>query len=297
MNGIIPLKLDADSLGPFGLFGDYVGGVAGTIISLLTLLAVLATWNTARRADRRSSVIAIVAEILKTHDGITLAGAANFFSKDGVPSMFLREFSAVYKHLHKVVPSYDVWSVDDRIDIAYTFAFYGPTPEVFTSLERHGGAQIGAVHRYVSALSNKTPGKRAGNFKGYQTTIPHYFRNLFSAYTYVDQSGLSDRDKYWILKVVRSKLSNYEQDLLALNIISHFGCEWENEDLVNKYKPISNIPRNFFGFDPCFSPKVRFPNVEFEWERRVDRPQYRTLAFFNMSLTLRISRKPKSNGR
>jgi hypothetical protein len=88
-------------------------------------------------------------------------------------------------------------------------------------------------------------------------------------------------------KIIRSRLSNYDQAVLLLNILSHMGREWETEGLVIKYKPFANIPRLFFGFDNAFSPKSRFPFVEFEWEKFINKkPKYWTRHFKGWTITL-----------
>ena len=68
--------------------------------------------------------------------------------------------------------------------------------------------------------------------------------------------------------MLRSKLSNYEQALLALNVLSHMGQDWQSSGLLRTYKPIKNIPRDFFSFDDSFDLKKAFPYIDFEWERQ-----------------------------
>lgn len=107
----------------------------------------------------------------------------------------------------------------------------------------------------------------APRFPGHQNRLGHYFRNLFAAFEFIEDSNLTKRERLYLGKVLRSKLSNYEQALLALNIISKFGVDWQLR-LVNKYMPIKNIPKHFFSFDPDFNLKAFFPAVKFEFEGR-----------------------------
>ncbi|WP_416638905.1 putative phage abortive infection protein [Pseudomonas sp. OHS18] len=103
-------------------------------------------------------------------------------------------------------------------------------------------------------------------YSGHQNRLSHYFRNLFSAYVFIESSSLDKNEKLSLAKVLRSKLSNYEQALIVLNVISHLGQEWERSGILLKYKPIKNIPEMFFTFSKDFTLKSRFPYIDFEWE-------------------------------
>ena len=86
-------------------------------------------------------------------------------------------------------------------------------------------------------------------------------------YSYIDSTKLKRSEKYELGKVIRSKLNNYEQGILALNIISHLGREWETSGLLSKYKVIKNVPENFLTFDKHITIKQLFPSIDFEWEK------------------------------
>jgi hypothetical protein len=103
-------------------------------------------------------------------------------------------------------------------------------------------------------------------FGGHQNRLSHYFRNLHSAFTFIDSQRLSKKEKHSLSKVLRSKLSNYEQALLAINALSEQGSSWIKSGLIDEYMPIKNIPKHFFSFDSNFDLKQRFPQVTFEWE-------------------------------
>jgi len=108
-------------------------------------------------------------------------------------------------------------------------------------------------------------------FGGHQNRLSHYFRNLHSAFTFIDEQKLSKKEKHSLSKVLRSKLSNYEQALLAINALSDQGSPWVSSGLIAEYMPIKNIPRHFFSFDVDFDLKERFPSVTFEWEKSTSR--------------------------
>lgn len=119
-------------------------------------------------------------------------------------------------------------------------------------------------HKIVEYIEKFEP---STEFGGHQNRLSHYFRNLHSAFTFIDEQRLSEKEKQSLSKVLRSKLSNYEQALLAINALSEQGASWIETGLIAKYMPIKNIPKHFFSFDPAFDLKKSFPSVTFEWER------------------------------
>lgn len=279
---IWPTEWPPAAMNAYGLLGDYIGGVWGTAISCLTAILVFFTWRVSQRSEIRNSIISIITEMLKTHDNIST-------SNNGATSKLLREFAAIYKISKRIEPSDDVWNVEDRIDICYTFAFYGLSSQTTHSLECYGEEKIKKLQEAVAKLRDKTSSKYKGLFAGHQATLSHYMRNIFSIYTMIDESRLRETDKLYLGKIVRSKLSNYEQAIIALNITSHLGREWETNGILSKYKPIANIPQKFFGYDQNISLKKIFPTVEFEWEReRKKRPIYFTLSAKRYSITITI---------
>jgi hypothetical protein len=253
-------------LASYGQFGDYIGGLWGTVASAVALFFIFRTWLVTRRSERRNKVISILSEMLKTHDQITNSEGIQFISRSGTPSMLLREFSAIYSMTRKIVPSDEIWAPYDRIDIAYIFAYYGPTMQARDSLNNYDHALVKLVHDEITRYRERDKIKRTQLFKGHQISMSHYMRNLYSMYRYIDGSNLSHDEKVSLGKVIKSKLSNYEQGVLALNIMSQLGTKWEKNGIVTKYKPFSNIPKMFFSFDGKFSLKERFPHLVFEWE-------------------------------
>lgn len=278
-----------DNSEKYGQLGDYIGGVWGTIISAVALIVVGLTWLTTRRAARLQEITTIFAEMLKTHDAIAESGEFSFWDTRGVPSRLLREFSAIYKATRKVVPNDDDWSIENRIDIAYTFAYYGLNFQAHRSLSGYGIDDLKAVSDIISAKRNRmfqTNGIKM--FNGHQAAMSHYFRNLFGMYKIIDNANISRKEKINLSKIIRTKLSNYDQAILALNIVSHLGRDWEAEGLVTKYKPFSNVPEHFFGFDGNFSIKNRFKFVIFEWERGARRPIYKDISVLRLTLRVEI---------
>jgi hypothetical protein len=273
-----PLKAasDAAPLGSMqynGLQGDYYGGVFGTFVAALTLLIVIwSAWST-RKSDAKSKTYQIFTEMLRTHEEIVNSMTLGDVKGREAISLILREFSFIYKTTLNHVPSYETWDMNQRLDISFTFAYYGPQLQTIRILERYDAVAIKAVGDAISAKMHRNASTKDGRhrprlFRGHQNRLSHYFRNLFGAYKFIEESkDLSKKEKQHLGKVLRTKLSNYEQALLCLNIQSHLGREWTDAGILNGHQPIKNIPKHFFSFDETrFSLKGQFPNVTFEWE-------------------------------
>jgi len=264
---IVPVILDPANKGSiefYALLGDYIGGFWGTAIGVLTLLVVLITWKQSKKSEYRAKTYQIFTEMLRTHEEIISSIRVNSFSGRDAFVAFLSEFYSIYR----MVNDFDAenrWSLDEKIDISYCYMFYGPHIVTAQALNGYDENRLKSVHDLVQKMRHDGKGNKR-SFSGHQNRLSHYFRNLFGAYTFIESSKLSSYEKKSLGKVIRTKLSNYEQALLALNTVSHLGREWENAGIFSKHKPIKNIPERFFTFDDDFELNRRFPYINFEWE-------------------------------
>lgn len=83
-------------------------------------------------------------------------------------------------------------------------------------------------------------------YKGYSSSLGHYFRHLFLMVKFVAYSdAITDyNSKMKYLKILRAQLSNHEQILLFYNWLStDYGGAWENEEnrFFTEYKIIHNL--------------------------------------------------------
>ena len=247
-----------------GLLGDYIGGVFGTLIGLLTLVLVGLAWLTSRRIDYKTKTYQVFAEMLRTHEEIVSSIDLGGTRGREAIALILSEFSFIYKATRSFVPSDEVWPLRQRIDIAYTYTYYGAQLQTQRILNQHNPALLKLIGDSISR--KRQSGTRGRSFGGHQNRLSHYFRNLYAAYSFINSSDLSDAEKESLGKVLRAKLSNYEQALLVLNVICHLGSDWNKTGLLKTYMPIKNVPKNFFSFDENFDLKREFPFITFEWE-------------------------------
>lgn len=274
MNYLFPTSASAPShadMQYYGLLGDYVGGFIGTLFAVLTAFVVYKTWQTAKHADLKSKTYQVFSEMLRTHEEIISSIRLGEVSGRDALEIILSEFYYAYKATRKLVPSSADWTVDQRIDIAYSISYYGLQLHTKQVLRAYDPTKIQDVLNLITHTRQKNEKlprpKEKRKFPGHQNRLSHYFRNLFNAYKFIEQSGLPQAEKTALAQVLRAKLSNYEQALLALNSISHLGRPWESSGLFLLHWPIKNVPENFFSFDKEFSLKNRFRYIVFEWER------------------------------
>lgn len=83
-------------------------------------------------------------------------------------------------------------------------------------------------------------------YKGYSSSLGHYFRHLFMMVKYVAYSDVITeyKDKMKYLKILRAQLSNHEQIMLFYNWLSTgYGGAWEDEEnnFFTEYKMIHNL--------------------------------------------------------
>lgn len=109
-------------------------------------------------------------------------------------------------------------------------------------------------------------------FDGHTTRLGQYFRNLFHLLSYtndIDETVISKREKYELIKSLRSQLSSYEQILIYLNSMSLYGLPLKEKGFIEQYCLIKNIPiplTEFAGDIHEF-----YPRIQFEWDEILDR--------------------------
>lgn len=121
---------------------------------------------------------------------------------------------------------------------------------------------LNQVRERVEAVS------RRSYFTGHQNRLGHYFRNLYVTYRYISEASIPKKEQDRLGRVVRSKLSNYEQAVLALNALTPLGAAWRQgkTSLMKRFMPIRAVPKGFFGFDGAFVLHEIYSEVDFEWE-------------------------------
>ncbi len=111
---------------------------------------------------------------------------------------------------------------------------------VFTSIENYNSNQDNSLCLLYS------PGN------GFINVISRYFRQLYQIIKFIDeQKYISEEEKYQYIKILRSSLTNREEEFIFNNSISPYGTAWIERKYFTKYKIIKNIPIYYiYGYDP-----------------------------------------------
>lgn len=290
-NAIVPFSpKDSET---WGQLGDWIGGTVGTVITFASLIALYLTLQLSRAAMARQSVYALFATMSKTHDDLTASFQMDDSKGADVFKVLLRDFNVCLRATAKNYPTLDI---RQTVDVAYSLFFYGSTISGREYLNGvYDPAKIKVALDEVSTkrnrLTQRYPGTKGFRLSGNQARLSNYYRNLYGIYAFIDESRLPKREKRSILKTIRTKMSNHEQALLALNICSHLGAKWEHEKLVIRYEPIKNIPKNFLSLPDQSAIEDLFPEVNFEFEQRQSqRPKLLSYEFFGMLTSIKFTR-------
>jgi hypothetical protein len=243
--------------------GDYIGGVFGTVVGAITLIFVFQTWWNDTYKGRREKIFQCVFELLQAHDKLS-KGLDRLHYKPEIDPFggVLHEFYQIYGLTQGVANGDICLSIKDKISIAYVYTYYGPCSEALELSKAYWGESLAkAFHHAVQIKRQNDQGKgfRKDYLAGHQQELSHYFRNLYTLYRYIKESGLKNADKRLLARIARSRISNYEQALLMLNTISPLGKAWTDSGLIREYEPFSNVPKHFLTFDKDFNPSTFFP--------------------------------------
>ena len=82
---------------------------------------------------------------------------------------------------------------------------------------------------------------------------------------YVDQQTI-EMNKYDYAKTMRAQLSTHEQALLLINSLTPIGQNWWKNELIDTYRLVKNLPRDFFDSSVELDVGKLFKLQYFEWE-------------------------------
>lgn len=112
-------------------------------------------------------------------------------------------------------------------------------------------------------------------YNGHQSNLGHYYRHMYMIIKFIDEEPiLTYLEKWEYSKLLRTQLSNHEQELFFLNSISILGRDWElnqndlrevneNKKFITKYDLIKNVSKSVIN---KYNIKSFYPDVEFEYE-------------------------------
>jgi len=178
---------------------------------------------------------------------------------------FKIQFKRILETIKEISVQENLQLTDSEIlDISYVIFYFGIegswTTFITNKLSRYKGFNEELVIKIQNSLIQKDA--TGGLLKTNQTHLSSYFRNMYNAIKMVDESKiLNDFEKYELIKIYRAQLSNPELYVIFFNVLSRFGKKWLQNDFINKYDLIKNIP---FEYCDGYDPKHYFPSIKFE---------------------------------
>lgn len=155
-------------------------------------------------------------------------------------------------------------SKTDIADISYAVFYYGSAPTWKHFMKGYLKDYPNANQLVKLIVEKLLKNDRYALNRTNQNYLSVYFRNLYNTIKLLDTStSLSEEEKKQHVKILRARLCNSELYVLFFNVISRFGRKWIENDYIEHYQLIQNLPPRYCdGYDP----KEYFPNVKFEEE-------------------------------
>jgi len=276
-----------------GQIGDTLGGVAapfiGVVAAITTFLAFYMQYLANQMQNKQFELQSKEREIARHEERITFLIQQNrslvegMYIVDGIKGVkcFTKIFHEV-RRAHRLARKYfekSNLSEKQLANIAFTVVFNGAT----TRVDALNLSLFGAVDNFNGFLErlreiNKNARENREEdavfrslgyapFKGHQTRLGHYFRNIFHILTYVESvnpSLMNKDEKIEQVKALRSQLSSYEQIIILFNAMSFYGIRLQREGFLKNYKLVHNIPLPMLSFLGDVSHLVE--GLEFEWD-------------------------------
>lgn len=277
--------LGINDMNKTGGIGDTFNGLTAPFISLLSAILVFLAFraqvianNLVNDQFKIQQIDTRFFELIKLHrDNVSEIGIGKNFGKK-IFVMIIRE----YREIHRII------RIINRVDhrglsnseissISFVVLFFGVGPnssrqlkKALTDYDNNLGDRIIRIldnkklkeHRKEKRKLKYTP------FEGHQSRLGHYYRHLFHVVTFIDKQEIL-KDKYSYIKTLRAQLTTHEQALLFINSQTPMGKNWyisKENNLLNTYKLVKNIPLDFFNCDIEYNLEDYFPQTYFEYQ-------------------------------
>ena len=144
------------------------------------------------------------------------------------------------------------------IDIAYISFYYGIDDAwkdyLIKKLKRYKRSKE-IVTKLIESKTKIIEEEKTNIGRTNQTSLSVYFRNMYNAIKFIDNNEILDKkEKENYIKIFRAQLSNPELYIIFLNVVSRFGKKWKDNNYIENYEYLKNIP-----FDYC----DKYPPKEF----------------------------------
>lgn len=254
-------------------FGSFFGGFIGTLFSILSVLLLIYTTTSqfilmAKNGtrDRFFKMLDYHSENVKSIKVPSLEISKKNIIEEGRRAfvVYKIQLKRLLKSIEEVNSELELYLSDkQKIDIAYICFYYGQSDTwldfIKKKLSRHNNGDLVAekMLEKVKSDSNLKLGRTN------QTDLSSYYRNMYNAIKLINNDQyLSSHEKKDLVKIYRAQLSNPELYVLFFNLVSRFGKKWNDNNYVNQYELLTNLPLDYCdGYDP-----KQFFDMHFEEE-------------------------------
>ncbi|HFQ5428197.1 TPA: putative phage abortive infection protein [Vibrio vulnificus] len=268
--------------GKFGTFGDFFGGVLGSIWSLCGVLLFYTALKEQRR-DFKNNEIALSKQVealnIQTQEFALqreeLSQTRKVFVEQSKTLMQQRLESTYFSLLslyNKVV--------SDLSNKSSNTCYFKEIKEELTQKGNYIRCPIKKHEKAVEAYLTL--------FYTRKEDLSHFFKLLYRVIKTIDNSDISDEEKFRYIKIIRSQLSENEMFILYYNSHSHLGRDFYK--LILKYNLLKHLPiTSKLEFSSFIYKNTRGPS-EIESQRKEEEERLAFLHRFNDE-TIKLLRK------
>ncbi|OHX64704.1 putative phage abortive infection protein [Flammeovirga pacifica] len=259
-------------------YGSFMAGTIGPIFSLVGFILIYETIKWQKKLFERQQFEVKFFEMMKYHrENVELLRHKDPSSEEPITRKGREVFITLYQQCHQLqkeveecLPKGEEQNEKEfhelTLNITYLIFHFG--------LQEHSkDALISILSKYIplhsdnliSTLKNKKCkyNKELPFYVGHQSKLGNYFRHLYHTIKYVDQTKfLTVEEKQSFIKMLRAQFTTYEQAIIFYNAMSALGKKWRENQWIEKYELIKNIPPKFLG---VIDPKTFF-EMRFEYE-------------------------------
>ncbi|MBO6524255.1 MAG: hypothetical protein JJ971_10550 [Balneolaceae bacterium] len=222
----------------WGNFGSFVGGVAGALFSFLTILLLVVTFKKQNESFKQSQFESSFFEMLRLNRNLI----EKIEYKD--PQERINRKGLIYiDYLSEQLNQF--FSTNHISDNSRRQIISGKFQK--KDLQQHLQDEVNSIYKSF--------------YKGKESILGHYFRSLYHILKFVEESEISNKEKY--SSFVQAFLTDSELHILFYNGISDFGID-KFHNLIDKFSLLENIKSKGEYFDIQFEnlyPKT-FPKYE-----------------------------------
>jgi len=110
-------------------------------------------------------------------------------------------------------------------------------------------------------------------FSGHLARLGHYYRHLYQIFEFVERENPKNKAEY--VRIARAQISAHEQLLLYYSSLTPLGRSWWENDYIQKFKLVKNIPLPLASIEPI--PIKKLAATYFEWNK-IDPPSTKQIS-------------------